>query len=235
MPISPPGPGGAPQPPRRKVPRPEREAQMIASAIEVFSKRGYDGASMDEIAKGAGITKPMVYAYFGSKQGLLAACIDRTASPMVESFEHDINRSLPPDEQLWQGICGYLSFVQQHRQWWSAIYLEAASGAGEPAAAVERVRASVAAVFSRMIGEHAQATMPAAQNLLIARALEPVARAFVGAAEALAAWWLEHPSEERDMLAICLMNLTWRGFEQLTEGRFWLPREGRLGSVGPAG
>ncbi|MGI8624769.1 MAG: helix-turn-helix domain-containing protein, partial [Solirubrobacteraceae bacterium] len=50
----------------RQVPRAVREEQMLRVAGEVFAERGFHPASMDEIAGRADISKPMLYAYFGS-------------------------------------------------------------------------------------------------------------------------------------------------------------------------
>ena len=69
--------------PRRRVPRKEREEQMLAVALPLFAKRGYHDVSVDEVAAGAGVTKPMVYAYFGSKEGLFEACANRAADRLV--------------------------------------------------------------------------------------------------------------------------------------------------------
>ena len=53
------------------MPRADRERQMLAVAERVFAERGFRSASMDEIAELVGVTKPMLYAYFGSKDGLV--------------------------------------------------------------------------------------------------------------------------------------------------------------------
>ena len=47
---------------------------MIEAASGLFAEHGFGGVSMDDIAKASGITKPMLYAYFDSKEGLFAAC-----------------------------------------------------------------------------------------------------------------------------------------------------------------
>src|SRR2546426_4993440 len=70
---------------RTKVPRAVREPQMLDAAVAVFAERGYHGASMDEIAAGAGGTKPMVYSYFGSKEDLYLACIDHAGTRLMEA------------------------------------------------------------------------------------------------------------------------------------------------------
>ena len=55
------------------MPRPVRERQMLEAAERAFADRGFHAASVDAIAEASGITKPMVYAYFGSKEGLYRA------------------------------------------------------------------------------------------------------------------------------------------------------------------
>jgi AcrR family transcriptional regulator len=58
------------------LPRQVRERQILDAAISVFSRRGFHLASMDEIAE---VSKPMIYAYLGSKDDLFTACIRREA------------------------------------------------------------------------------------------------------------------------------------------------------------
>lgn len=63
----------------KRLPRAVREQQMLDAAVKVFSRRGFHAASMDEIAEDAGISKPMVYAYLGTKEELFVACLHRRA------------------------------------------------------------------------------------------------------------------------------------------------------------
>ncbi|MGB8944339.1 MAG: helix-turn-helix domain-containing protein, partial [Streptomyces sp.] len=72
---------------RKRVPRQEREQQIIDVAVTVFAKRGYHAASVDEIAELAGISKPMVYLYLDSKEGLFLACLRREADRLVAAFQ----------------------------------------------------------------------------------------------------------------------------------------------------
>jgi AcrR family transcriptional regulator len=61
--------------PRRRIGRAEREQQILDAALAVFSERGFQNASMDAVAERVGVTKPVLYTHFGSKDGLLLACI----------------------------------------------------------------------------------------------------------------------------------------------------------------
>ncbi|MET0196826.1 MAG: helix-turn-helix domain-containing protein, partial [Rhodococcus fascians] len=61
----------------KRLPRAVREQQMLDAAVDVFSDNGFHETSMDAIAKKAAISKPMLYLYYGSKDELFAACINR--------------------------------------------------------------------------------------------------------------------------------------------------------------
>ncbi len=69
------------------VPRAEREQQIVAAAVDEFAESGYAGASMVVIARRAGISKPLVYQYFGSKDGLYLTCLHDVAGALLERLE----------------------------------------------------------------------------------------------------------------------------------------------------
>uniref|UniRef100_UPI00037A42DC TetR/AcrR family transcriptional regulator n=1 Tax=Solimonas variicoloris TaxID=254408 RepID=UPI00037A42DC len=53
-----------------RVPRAFREEQLLDVAQALFAKQGYQGTSIEDIAAAAGVTRPMVYNYFESKDGI---------------------------------------------------------------------------------------------------------------------------------------------------------------------
>lgn len=53
----------------------DNRAAILEAALELFTARGYDGCGVQEICESAGITKPTLYHYFGSKRGLLEALL----------------------------------------------------------------------------------------------------------------------------------------------------------------
>ncbi|MFG3557631.1 TetR/AcrR family transcriptional regulator [Micromonospora sp. NPDC047557] len=66
--------------PRRRDASATREA-ILNSAIEAFTRLGYDGAGVREVAGGAGVTAMLVNRYFGSKEQLFAEAVDRSFAP----------------------------------------------------------------------------------------------------------------------------------------------------------
>src|SRR5690348_492815 len=69
------------------VPRADREGQIVQAASEVFGARGFAATSVADIAERAGISKPLIYNYFGSKEGLFRACLQRAGGILAEEME----------------------------------------------------------------------------------------------------------------------------------------------------
>src|SRR3954453_2766375 len=103
------------EPGRRKVPRPLREREMLRVAERAFAARGFHAASVDAIAEGAGISKPMVYAYFGSKEGLYRAVMEQGRARLFESLRAAADAGAAPDEQLWLGLQAFFTFVEERQ------------------------------------------------------------------------------------------------------------------------
>ncbi|MFO7193829.1 MULTISPECIES: TetR/AcrR family transcriptional regulator [Thermocrispum] len=206
----------------RRLPREVRERQIADAAVEVFSRHGYHTASMDEIAEVAGVSKPMVYAYLGSKEELFAACIRREAQRLLKAIADGVRNDVEPDMQLWTGLRSFFHFVGSNRSSWMVLHRQALAVGGEFAEEVSQMRSRsielvaalvVASGTRKGIGEQAE------------KSGEALAAALVGAAESLADWWLDHPGVPADVLASWLMNLVWLGFGDLVAGEVWSPKD----------
>ena len=75
------GPGATPDQ------RAAKERRILDAAFRVFSQAGYAGASMDAIAEAAGVSKPTLYQYFGSRDALFAAMMDTARDQMPDPFD----------------------------------------------------------------------------------------------------------------------------------------------------
>ena len=84
------------------MPRVVREREMLEVAGRVFAQRGFHAASMEEIAEGAGVSKPMIYNYFGSKEGLYFAYIELAGQRMLARMRNAVQAAGErPEERLW--------------------------------------------------------------------------------------------------------------------------------------
>ena len=200
------------------MPRSIRVEQMLDAAVGVFSAAGYHAASMDDIAERAGISKPMVYAYLGTKEELFIACVHREGTRLMEAIVAATALQVPPDEQLWRGLRAFFTFVGDHRDGWAVLYRQA-RGQERFAAELAEMRARmgevVAGLLARVIAAGGRRPRPAE--------LTPMAYALVGAGESLADWVVDHPSEPPETTATRLMNFVWLGAGELLRGATWRP------------
>lgn len=60
---------------------------IMEKALELFCARGYDAVGVQEIAEQSGITKPTLYYYFGSKQGLMETILEENSRILEEMLE----------------------------------------------------------------------------------------------------------------------------------------------------
>jgi AcrR family transcriptional regulator len=198
------------------LPRAVREQQMLDAAVRVFSRRGYHAASVDEIADTAGISKPMVYAYLGTKEELFTACLHREGVLLIEALVASAGAQLPPDEQFWRGLRAFFTFVDTHRDGWTVLYRQAR--AQEPfAEVIAQLRARMVEIVTGTL-----ARVSANAGLQVRDDdVSTMAHALVGAAEALAEWVVDHPGEDPDVTATRLMNAVWMGAHSLLRGETW--------------
>lgn len=65
----------------------DNKSTILQVALELFAARGYDAVGVQEVAEAAGVTKPTLYHYFGSKSGLLQALMDEQHGPLTRAVE----------------------------------------------------------------------------------------------------------------------------------------------------
>ena len=90
-------------PPAAALP-PEQELharrRLIEAAIQIFDRKGYAASSVREIAEAAGVTKPVVYYHFGSKEGLLVAILDEAVRDFSSTIDAAVARAGTARERM---------------------------------------------------------------------------------------------------------------------------------------
>lgn len=181
------------------VPRAEREGQIVAVAVDEFAASGYAGASMSLIAGRAGISKPLIYQYFGSKEGLYLACLHHVAGALLARLEL---AQLQEDDSVASRVHtlqAIFEALEPQRNAWRLLYDTTMPTTGEIADAArayqDRTADSAASGSERFLRSRGQASK------LDAGALSA---AWMGLVNALVTWWIEHPEESaEDMTQRC--------------------------------
>lgn len=105
--------------PRRRLSVDERREQLIAVALELFSRRPPEEVSIDDIAAAAGASRPLVYHYFPGKQALYEESLRRAGRELSARFEEPMEG--PLSERLHRVMGRYLGFVQSHGPGFAAL------------------------------------------------------------------------------------------------------------------
>ena len=191
---------------RRRVPRAERERQMIAVAEEMFAERGYQAASMDEIAERVGVSKPMLYEYFGSKEGLFVACIRQARTELLAVTTRSVDTTDSIEDALRNGLVAFFEFTDSHRRSWELIRREAAIAGKAAADEIEAIRQQQTALDVALFATF----LPDAPE----RDLQAAAEIIVGACERLSTWYVQQTDDDpvtAKQAAEYVMQLVWYG------------------------
>ena len=197
---------------RSRMPRAEREAQILAVAEQVFAERGFQATTMEDVAERVGVTKPMIYGYFGSKEGLLAACVASARSQLLQATEaawEAVPEGSSVEEQFRAGVGAFFRFIDEHASAFALITHEGAVQASA-AAGVESIRRQQTAFIVRTLQQRA------GLDAVPATLLEGYAEVVVGACERLAIWRgrQARPVGADDVTEL-VMGAVWHGLSRL--------------------
>ena len=172
---------------RVRLPIDERRAQLIALGTRLFSTRSYEEISIDDVAEMAGISKGLLYHYFGGKKEFYVEVLRATSEELRRLTEPD--PKLSPGERLRAAVDAHLNYVQSNSAVYAAIYTSGAAIAREANDILEEHREVVLGYFLRDFG----ITKP---RPILRAAL----RAWMAMVEGASLDWIAHPELSRDAL-----------------------------------
>src|SRR5207245_10059705 len=109
----------------RRLTASARRAQLIEVGRAVFAERGYEAASVEDIAERAKVSKPIVYEHFGGKEGLYAVVVDREVEHIVSRIV-DAMSTGSPRERLERAALAFLTYVQERPDGFAVLLRDAA-------------------------------------------------------------------------------------------------------------
>jgi AcrR family transcriptional regulator len=89
--------------------------KILQVGVHLMATKGYQATSTREIVEAAGVTKPMLYYYFESKEGLCKAGIRRFSERFFSVFREIINTAEDSRESLVEYIWTIFKYMQDHR------------------------------------------------------------------------------------------------------------------------
>jgi AcrR family transcriptional regulator len=202
---------------RRRMRAPQRREVILAAAEEVFAARGYHGASLDEIAHTAGISKALIYEHFASKRDLHASLLHAHVAEIFRRLQANAETGTTGKERLRGGIDAFLGFVEEHREAWRALFRDAADP--EVADLLQRVQAQATGVIAALIAADPGARQdPRVTERERELRIEMHAQLLSGAIQSLANWWHDRQDVTRAQVVDRAMEFAWIGIERLRAG-----------------
>jgi AcrR family transcriptional regulator len=197
------------------MPAAERREVIVRTATEVFAERGYDGASIDEIARRSGVSAPVVYDHFANKQDLYERLLERTRDELLGVWREHLFTDEPADVRIPRAIAAWAGYVETHRDA-TRMYFRDPTGVPAVQAFHRAIHDQGRAALGAIIGRE-----PGAANIAgsaDAETLEMVAEVMRAGLAGLAIWWVEHPHVPRERIVTTAVNVLWVGFERVRRG-----------------
>jgi AcrR family transcriptional regulator len=163
----------------QRLPAHERRKMLIDVAIQAFARKGYHSTTMEEVALGAGITKPVIYQHFRSKQELYIAILTHVGDAMIAAISNATATVQSSEERFERGIAAYFRFVYDHRTAFELIF--GSSPRRDPefrtiiASVEERIASNITSELDRQLtGDHRRLIASGVQALA-----EGIARRYI--------------------------------------------------------
>ena len=188
------------------MPRRERRAQLLESALEVFVAQGYHAAAMDDIAERAGVSKPVLYQHFPGKLDLYLALLDTSCDQIIDNCRLALASTSDNKLRVEATVQVFFSYVASETGAFRLVFESDLTS--EPAVRdhVDRVTAECAEMIAEVI--HEDTGLPDEASRLLAVSL-------VGMAQVSARFWLSEDGGSGDIpqkhAAALVAGLAWRG------------------------
>ncbi|MCY7401637.1 MAG: TetR/AcrR family transcriptional regulator [Nocardioides sp.] len=185
------------------MPRRQRRAQLLVSALEVFVAQGYHAAAMDDIAERAGVSKPVLYQHFPGKLDLYLALLDEACDQIIDNCRVALASTHDNRQRVEAAMGVFYDYVASDTGAFRLVFESDLTSEPAVRQQVDRVTFDCAAMIAEVI--HEDTGLPDEASRLLAVSL-------VGMAQVSARFWLaETGTIDRGDAARLVSGLAWRG------------------------
>lgn len=181
----------------------ERYEQLLGVAEQLFIGHGYGAVSMEDIARAAGVTRPVVYDRFQTKEQVFLACVRRARATYEAELLAQIDAASSPLEQLRAGAEAHFAMLERDPARWRLLFASSAVLPGEASGELAALRFSTIEQGRRRIA----AAIPDAPP----ERVEALSHVIDGAGERLGHWWITRPDIPRARLVQHFLEILWDG------------------------
>jgi AcrR family transcriptional regulator len=186
---------------------PQRREQLIDVGRRVFAEKGFEAATVEEIASSAKVSKPVVYEHFGGKEGLYAVVVDREIQSLLGRITQALDEPGRARDLLERAALAFLDYIESSSDGFRILVRDSPPGQSTGSLAsltsdvATRVEHLLAAEFKR------RRTDPKTAPIY--------AQMLVGMIALTGQWWLDQRRFKKTEAAAHLVNLAWNGLAGL--------------------
>ena len=192
------------RPATTRLPAAERRRQLLEVALQVFADKGFYGTSMNEVAEAAGVTKPVLYQHFTSKEALYRELVDELGTRLERAIVEGVADADGPRQQVEAGFHAYFRWATREGPAFRVLFAEHNRADPVLATAIEKVESAVA---DRVAGFIEGEGLSDDERQVLAYGV-------VGLAESTSRHWLGlglGPGTGADAFAAQVAQLAWSG------------------------
>lgn len=184
----------------------QRREQLLDVGRALFAEKGFEAASIEEIASRAGVSKPVVYEHFGGKEGLYAVVVDREMRTLMERITSALTGD-KPRALVEQAALALLTYIEEETDGFRILVRDSpvATSSGTFSSLLNDIASQVEYILSREF--EARELNPKLASMY--------AQMLVGMVALTGQWWLEVRKPGREEVAAHLVNLGWNGLSGL--------------------
>ena len=191
---------------KKRLSAAERRAQLLRVGRKVFAEHGYSNGSMEEIARAAGVSKPIIYEHFGGKEGLYAVIVDREMNALVQRIATKIDKGTAR-QRFEQAVLAFLTYVKDEPDGFAVLSRDAPMG-------------TVGTGMPSVISDLADRVSDIFNDQLANAGLDPkvaplYAHALIGMVTLVGQWWIENPKLDVETVAKHVSAIGWMGLRHI--------------------
>lgn len=183
----------------------QRREQLIRVGRGVFAEKGIDGASVEELAAAADVSKPVIYEHFGGKEGLYAVIVDREIQALTGAITTALTSGGRSRAVIERAALALLDYIESRPDGFRILVRDSPSPQGTYASLLSDVAAQVEHILTTDLDQRG---FPSGSSPLYAQML-------VGMVSLTGQWWLDSRAMPREEVAAHLVNLAWHGLTGL--------------------
>lgn len=185
----------------------ERREQLIGIGRKHFADRGFEGATVEEIAASAGVSKPVVYEHFGGKEGLYAVVVDREIESLLAGVTSALDSGGGSRQIVERAALALLAYVENNSDGFRILVRD--SPAGQATGSFASLMSDISTQVDHLLAAEFK------RHNLDPKAAPMYAQMLVGMIALVGQWWLDNRKFKKQEVAAHVVNLAWNGLTGL--------------------